>query len=104
MSGEGSAQPVTAPTAEANSAADNGTVDTKAPEAPAPAAAEAKAEVPNPMGKKDNKEASEPAKEDEASKQAEGKKKIHVAYACTYTCTCTDPHECDHLLTIASTS
>lgn len=73
MSDEGSAQPVAAPTAEANSAADNATVDTKLPDAPAPAAAEANAEAPNPAGDKEDKEAAEPAKEDEASKQAEGK-------------------------------
>lgn len=71
MSDEGSAQPVAAPTAEANSAADNATVDTKLPDAPAPAAAEANAEAPNPAGDKEDKEAAESAKEDEASKQAE---------------------------------
>lgn len=73
MSDEGSAQPVAAPTAEVNSAADNNTVDTKPTDAPGSAAAEAKAEGPNPTGEKAEKEAAEPAKEDQTSKQAEGK-------------------------------
>lgn len=67
MSDEGSAQPIAAPTAEANSAADSATVDIKVPDAPA----EANAETPNPAGDKENKEAAEPAKGGEASKQAE---------------------------------
>lgn len=75
MSDEGSAQPVAAPTAEVNSAADKNTVDTKATDAPGSAAAEAKAEGPNPTGEKAEKEAAEPAKEDQTPKQAEGKKK-----------------------------
>ncbi|KAG8164892.1 hypothetical protein KVR01_005167 [Diaporthe batatas] len=75
MSDEGSAQPVAAPTAEANSAADGATVDTKVPDAPVSAAAEANAEAPNPAGDKANTEAAEPAKEDEASKQAEDSSK-----------------------------
>lgn len=75
MSDEGSAQPVAAPTAEATSAADNATVDTKVADAPAPAAAEASADAPNPLEEKENKEAAEAAKEDEASKQAEAPSK-----------------------------
>lgn len=75
MSDEGSAQPVAAPAADVNAAADN-TVDTKATDAPGSAAAETKAEGPNPSGEKAEKEAAEPAKEDETSKQAEGKKPL----------------------------
>lgn len=73
MSDEGSVQPVAAPAAELNRAADNGTVDTKATDAPGSAAAEAKPEGANPTGEKAEKEAAEPAKEDETPKQAEGK-------------------------------
>lgn len=72
MSDEGSAQPVAAPTAEVNSAATNNTADSKATDAPDFAAAEAKAEGPNPTGEKAEKEAAETAKEDETPKQAEG--------------------------------
>ncbi|KAL1870430.1 hypothetical protein Daus18300_005116 [Diaporthe australafricana] len=63
MSDEGSAQPVAAPTAEATSAADNGTVGTKATDAPGSAAAEAKPEGPIPTGEKAEKEGAELAKE-----------------------------------------
>lgn len=81
MSDEGSAQPVAAPTAEVNSAADNNTVDTKATDAPGSAAAEAKAEGPNPTGEKAEKEAAEPAEEHETSKQAEGKNHFSLMLA-----------------------
>lgn len=73
MSDEGSAQLVAAPTAEVNSAAAKNTVDAKATDAPDSAAAEAKAEGPNPTGEKAEKEAAEAAKEDETPKQAKGK-------------------------------
>jgi hypothetical protein len=78
MSDEGSTQPVAAPAAEANIAAENGTVDTKAPGAPTSAATEARAEGPNPTEEKDNKEIAEPAKDDETPKQAEGIKKKNL--------------------------
>lgn len=73
MSDEGSAQPVAAPPAEVNTAADNNTADIKATDAPESAATDTKAEGPNPTGVKAEMEAAEPAKEDEAPKQAEGK-------------------------------
>lgn len=99
MSDEGSAQPVAAPAADVNAAADNNnTVDTKVTDAPASAAAETKAEGPNPTGEKAEKEAAEPAKEDETPNQAEGKKEL-LAYICICTYSCA----CDHMLTVAST-
>lgn len=76
MSDEGSAQPVAAPPAEVNTAADNNTAGTMAVDAPESAAAETKAEGPNPTGEKAEKEAAEPAKEDETPKQAEGKNSL----------------------------
>lgn len=94
MSDEGSAQPVAAPTAEATSAADNGTVGTKATDAPDTAAAETKPEGPNPTGEKAEKEGAELAKEG-----AEGKKSLFVC-----ACTCADRRDCYSLLTITSTS
>lgn len=76
MSDEGSAQPVAAPPAEVNSAADNNTVGTKATDAP-DSAAEAKAEGPNPT----EKEAGSAAKEDDTPKQAEGKNSFSPTFA-----------------------
>lgn len=99
MSDESSAQPVAAPAADVNAAADNNTVDTKVTDAPASAAAETKAEGPNPTGEKAEKEAAEPAKEDETPKHAEGKKKLLLAYVCICIYSCAG----DHMLTVAST-
>lgn len=102
MSDEGSAQPVAAPSAGANSATDNGAVDTKIPDAPALAAAEPKADGPNPTEEKADKGAAEPAKEDETSKQAEGKKK-KKKFSIVHACNGNTPRERDHPLTTAST-